>query len=388
MEKSKATIKKIDGQFCVFSQDGSRRFGCFATEEQAKKRLAQIEFFKNKGMNQINSPEEAVHNVGHAFKLGTIAGIPSALVRDGKHHFPILDESQANSAVKRVLACQQVPNWFSGELESLRSFICQTVAARYPNLYINTPIDIRSLSQVIAEEIQVNQIKNPNAKNKSKVPEITTPTLENTDSKNPDKTNNKPSAIKGQVEPGKESNKSLDPNAKVRNRGKVVFPAGSQKVKDNKDHFPINDETQARNALQRVNQFSSSPPWFTGSLQELVNSVVSAVRRAYPGIKIGKSANKPGKAFLIAATIYGDTEDKKTIAANLIEMLQSKKVHIDNAITLAERLMKKGLSGKEFQSLIGFLQEEILRDMMTSEMKASSRLKVLTQVLKNRRDGK
>jgi len=81
---------------------------------------------------------------------------------------------------------------------------------------------------------------------------------------------------------------ALDPQAEVRNRGNVVFPAASKKVKDNKDHFPINDADQARNALSRVAQYSAVPSWYSGSLSELQSAVRSAVSRKFPGIKVTK----------------------------------------------------------------------------------------------------
>jgi hypothetical protein len=92
-----------------------------------------------------------------------------------------------------------------------------------------------------------------------------------------------------------EGAKKEDPNAKVRNRGKVVFPAGSKKVKDNKDHFPINDANQARDALSRVAQYSSVPPWYDGTLEELQSAVRNAVKRAYPGIKVTTDKKSKGE---------------------------------------------------------------------------------------------
>jgi hypothetical protein len=86
-----------------------------------------------------------------------------------------------------------------------------------------------------------------------------------------------------------------NPKAAVRNRGDVVFPAGSKSVKDDKDHFPINSEAQARNALARASQYSSSPGWYAGSLDSLVKRVSSAVHRKYPGIKVTKAGKTPGK---------------------------------------------------------------------------------------------
>lgn len=87
--------------------------------------------------------------------------------------------------------------------------------------------------------------------------------------------------------------KKLDPKAEVRNRGTVCVPAES--AKDKKDHFPINDEAQARNALARVNQFSSVPDWYSGSLQSLVSLVARKVKAKYPSIEVSKDAKKPGK---------------------------------------------------------------------------------------------
>ena len=77
-----------------------------------------------------------------------------------------------------------------------------------------------------------------------------------------------------------------DPKAEVRNKGIVIFPAENDKVTDNKDHFPINDIDQARNALARVNQYSSVPKWYDGTLKQVVNKVYRAVHSEYPSIEI------------------------------------------------------------------------------------------------------
>ena len=86
-----------------------------------------------------------------------------------------------------------------------------------------------------------------------------------------------------------------DPDAKVRNRGDVVFSAESSKVKDDKDHFPINSESQARNALGRASQYSSVPKWYEGSLSSLVKTVQRHVKSKYPGIETTEASAKPGK---------------------------------------------------------------------------------------------
>lgn len=77
-----------------------------------------------------------------------------------------------------------------------------------------------------------------------------------------------------------------NPKAKLRNRGDVVFPAEARKVKDDKDHFPINNVKQARNALARVNQYDRSPKWYDGTLKELKADVYSAVMDKYPSIHV------------------------------------------------------------------------------------------------------
>lgn len=98
---------------------------------------------------------------------------------------------------------------------------------------------------------------------------------------------------------GKEK-KKLDPKAKVRNRGTVCVPAES--AKDKKDHFPINDEAQARNALARVHQYSSVPSWYKGSLSGLQNAVSRKVHSKYPGI--GKSDKKESSSLIELANEF------------------------------------------------------------------------------------
>jgi len=89
----------------------------------------------------------------------------------------------------------------------------------------------------------------------------------------------------------KKETKKLDPKAKVRNRGTVCVPAES--AKDKKDHFPINNIDQARNALARVHQYSSAPEWYSGSLKGLQSLVSRKVHSKYPAI--GKEDKKSSK---------------------------------------------------------------------------------------------
>lgn len=101
------------------------------------------------------------------------------------------------------------------------------------------------------------------------------------------------------VEAKKKEKKKLDPKAKVRNRGTVCVPASS--AKDKKDHFPINSESQARNALARVHQYSAAPPWYNGSLKSLQELVSRKVHSKYKGI--GKSDKKKSSSLDIRETV-------------------------------------------------------------------------------------
>jgi hypothetical protein len=91
------------------------------------------------------------------------------------------------------------------------------------------------------------------------------------------------------------SGRPLKKGAAGRSRGRCVFPYEHSKVTDKKDHFPINSENQARNALARVNQYKKAPKWYEGSIESLVKTVANAVKKAYPDIKVSKAAEKPGK---------------------------------------------------------------------------------------------
>lgn len=99
--------------------------------------------------------------------------------------------------------------------------------------------------------------------------------------------------------------KKLDPKAKVRNRGTVVFPAESSK--DKKDHFPINDEGQARSALSRAHQYSTAPSWYNGSLKSLQEAVSRKVHSKYKNIEIAdKKKKKASLAFYDLIEKYSD----------------------------------------------------------------------------------
>lgn len=106
-----------------------------------------------------------------------------------------------------------------------------------------------------------------------------------------------PSEVKG-------AKKKLDPKAKVRNRGNVVFSSTHPKVTDDKDHFPINDADQARNALARVAQFDAAPKWWSGSLKQLQAAVRGAVKRKFKTINVTEANCKEGFALYYATGTF------------------------------------------------------------------------------------
>jgi hypothetical protein len=73
---------------------------------------------------------------------------------------------------------------------------------------------------------------------------------------------------------------------KSKKKSSAVFPANSKSVKDKKEHFPITNINQARNALARCKQYSKAPPWYRGSLSSLQEAVRRAVHKKYPSIEI------------------------------------------------------------------------------------------------------
>src|SRR5690606_1898804 len=83
--------------------------------------------------------------------------------------------------------------------------------------------------------------------------------------------------------------------AEEKGKGDYIFPHTHAKVEGTKDHFPINTEGRARNALARANQFSSAPEWYKRSLKELVSTVARAVKKKYPSIDVTEKSKKPGK---------------------------------------------------------------------------------------------
>lgn len=147
---------------------------------------------------------------------------------------------------------------------------------------------------------------------------------------------------------------NINPKAKVRNRPTPIFDATHPKVKDNKDHFPINTEGRARNALARVNQYSKAPSWWGGTLQQLVNAVVRAVKKKYKGIDISPAAKKPGAQKKKKASFPQDFNSKLNFLTKLKvdnpEIFKDASNEIKNKI--ASNQSFQGWSPNQLQKLI------------------------------------
>lgn len=54
-EPTTKTIREENGQYCVYSEDGDRSFGCYDTKDEALDRLAQIEHYSEKNFVELES---------------------------------------------------------------------------------------------------------------------------------------------------------------------------------------------------------------------------------------------------------------------------------------------------------------------------------------------
>jgi hypothetical protein len=288
MQKTEAKIRKVGNRFCVFSKDGSRKFGCFSSRELAVKRLQQIEYFKQtKGTEDMNNEyNDAFTNMAKALRIGedadpevlgtapeshprqinvrstlglngTIAGQKSTRILDQREHFPVTTEIQARSSMVRAMRMSAVPNWYNGTLDNLREEVWVGVLTKHP-----------SLAQGLKVPVTVE-------------------------------------------------------HALALSDGQESATTSKTSIKDPAD--------------VRKNE-------------------VDSVKR--PTITTASNAAKA------LADQCQDLEQRKVIANNLIEMIGKQEEAIKKAKKVATRLMKDGLTADEFEELNVYLQEDILRSLM------------------------
>lgn len=214
MEQAQATIRKVGSQYCVFSKDGSRKFGCFKSREAAEKRLQQIEHFKkSKGTESMNKEyNDAFTNWAKALQLGedagpeelgqapdvrprqidvsssldlngTIAGQKSPRILDQREHFPVTSEMQAQSSMIRAMQTPAVPNWYNGSLEDLRHDVWVGVLTKHPGLAQGLTVPV-AVEQALAlsdgqEAATTNKssVKNPADVKENEVDSVKRPTI-------------------------------------------------------------------------------------------------------------------------------------------------------------------------------------------------------------------
>ena len=302
MEKTTAIIKKVGSKYCVFSEDGTKNLGCSDSREGAVERLRQVEYFKHK--DTAMSYDEVFERLSIADMKPESVGTPS----------------------------------------------------NTPSATPHQAVDITS----IPENKDVIQIMGTIAGN------------------------------------------------------------ASQHLLDQRHHFPVMTEIQARSSMNRVMQLTEVPAWYGGTLDNLRYEVYQGVMAAHPNIDLKvpvpiqklvvalsdgqeqpetklaslknpedkvKSKVPQEKRPAIAGSkewmvgkfyeqrqsianskdieyLFDGEEMRQAFANNLVSMLQAQKEQLDNAMALAKRLMKKGVSGEEFSGLISFLQEDILRHML------------------------
>lgn len=78
-----------------------------------------------------------------------------------------------------------------------------------------------------------------------------------------------------------------------KDRPAAIFPKEHPKVNDGKDHYPIPDKAHGKAALQRLSQFKNQKPeWWDGSVEDLKNVIVGAVKAKFPGMEIDEDKFK------------------------------------------------------------------------------------------------
>ena len=70
----KEFIKKVNGEFCVFSHQTGKNFGCYKTKEEAEKRLAQIKGFKDSDKVNLTETDFSNMKLSQYVNLKEIAG--------------------------------------------------------------------------------------------------------------------------------------------------------------------------------------------------------------------------------------------------------------------------------------------------------------------------
>jgi len=198
----------------------------------------------------------------------------------------------------------------------------------------------------------------------------------------------------------------------------------SDRVLDKKDHFPIITQTQAQSSMARVLQLTTSPVWYNGTLAELRQDVYDGVLALHPKIQLNirvpveqavalsdgqtpaetsqTSVKDPAdvakdlvpqvkRPTLTSAQVeeaLADEETRKIVAGRLMEMIDQQVEQLDSARKLAGRLLKNGIKAEEFDQLSTFVQQDILRELLSQSAIATVSTEDRRRELLNRLSGK
>ena len=256
---------------------------CLVEEPQKSSEIIEEKNMDNK--DNVQTPVDtkleqpivqATENLDEAKKLkkqnrgNVVFPSDSSKVKDNADHFPINDIKQARNALARVAQFDKVPDWFNGTLQECQNIVRETVKKEYPS------IDV-TMEDMMADE-------------------------------------------------------ELAELLKKQKRGNVIFPYESPKVKDNKDHFPINNIRQARNALARVAQYDSVPDWYDGTLEEVQKKVRQTVKKAYPTINVTENSE-----MKVARKATKKIIALKKANKQLVKSSEEEKIKLLDSITKIEK---------------------------------------------------
>ena len=132
------------------------------------------------------------------------------------------------------------------------------------------------------------------------------------------------------------NSKKLDQKAEVRNRPSPAFPAESSKVKDKKDHYPLGNENQARNAWARAHQTGGkAPSLYKGTYSSFLSALKRKIKSKFPSIELSDKKTKKS-----------DLETNLTKQAALKEHIDSELDHL-----MKEAFLTKALATRTLEKL-------------------------------------
>lgn len=168
----------------------------------------------------------------------------------------------------------------------------------------------------------------------------------------------------------------------------------SPSLLDRRVHFPVETEEQAKAACNRVSRLRQSPDWYNGTVAELYKEVMAGIAEQHPDMNIGMATAKivvknpadvnekevPGvptptlentgnknntKLLAQSLVMQANTDEGRlALAGHLSDQLKLQEQKIKEAMKLAKRLEKEGLTGDEFNTLIGYLQSDVLHELI------------------------